>query len=156
MRTQERQFYDGRGDLDGVYSRGFAGVAWQAQDQLVLRGFLTGELAFTDRDFNDYYQVGLRGSATYYYDPGLDWIPRNWRADGYVDLARRVYDAADPVVNPNSRRVETEFRIGASNTFFLIDTFFVRADVDFVDRSSNLPNFDLNNLTGTLSFGSTF
>lgn len=156
VQAQERQFFDGRDDLDGVYSRGFAGVAWQAQDNLVLRGFVTGELGFADRDFNDYYQPGLRGSASYLYDPGLDWVSRNWRADGYLEVARRIYDEPNPIVNPRSRRLETEFRAGVSNTFFLIDDYFVRADLDFVDRNSSISNFDLDNLTGTLSFGSTF
>lgn len=156
VRAQERQFFDGRSDLDGIYGNGFAGAVWVPHEAVALRGFVVGDLVEADRDFNDYYQAGLRGSGSYLYDPGIDWVSRRWRFDGYLEVARRIFESPNPAVNPTSRRFDTEVRAGISNTAFLVDDFFVRADLDFVDRNSNLPNFELDSLSGTLSVGRVF
>jgi len=154
-KAQYRDFGNGRNDYDGAYGRGQFGLAYIPNSKLVLRGLITGDFADAQRQFNDFFQVGLMAAASYTYDPGVTWVDRNWRAEGYVEVARSFFGAPDPTVDPTSRRIETDFRAGIGNTFFLVDNFFGRIDVDFVDRNSSIPNFSVDNLSTTISFGST-
>ena len=155
-RVQERQFFDGRSEFDGLYSRVSAGAVYNHSPALRLRGALVLDHVETDFGFNDYFQVSARAGFDYRYSPGIDWVDRDWRVEGFAILGRRFFRDPDPRVDPNVERQDTLFRVGLGHTSFIKDGFFTRLDLDYTDRTSNISNFDLDGLTLALSVGKTF
>lgn len=155
-RFQERQFFDGRSEFDGIYSRASVGAVYNHSPTLRLRTALVLDHTEADFDFNDYTQVSLRGGFDYRYDPGFVWADRDWRAEGFIVVGRRFFDGPDARVDPNIERQDTLVRFGFGNTAFISDGFFTRLDLDYTQRKSNIANFDLNGVTLALSVGKTF
>ncbi|MFV0475019.1 MAG: surface lipoprotein assembly modifier [Pikeienuella sp.] len=148
--------YDDRGDFDGFEHRAGLGLSYSpdAYSTFSVLGF--GETDQAQKGYNTNYELGLRLSALHRYDSGLDFTDRLWSLSGFASAAWRWYDEPDTVVSPTRKRSDLDLRAGVSHVFHLNSGWFVQADADYLNRSSNLSNFDLENFGVGLSMGVTF
>lgn len=156
LRVIERQFFDGNSEFDGFSNLGQAGMAYSPSPDLVLRGGYFFEVNRASADFNRYGEFGLRASASYKYAPGFSFVDRDWRIDGFAEISRRLYNAPNPTIDPDTERRDTEYRIGVNHTFYLMDQLFGQLTVDYLRRESNLANFELDGVTVAASIGRNF
>ncbi|MGD1926753.1 MAG: tetratricopeptide repeat protein [Paracoccaceae bacterium] len=144
-----------------------AGLAYIPVRDLILRGGILAELDFADEiqdnipffagstgqsfDGNSNVEVGLRGSAEFQYDSGLDWVDRKWSLSGFAEVRGRWFNEPDPIIDRDKTRRDLDLRGGISHVFSLQEGFGVQVDVDALLRESNIVNFDLDNVSTTVS-----
>lgn len=156
VRSGYRDFFEDRDGFDGTTHRVVAGAAYAPTRDLVLRGSIIGEADFADDDFNTNGEIGGRIGVLYSYAPGLDFVDRPWVLRGFGQITGRFFDEPDPVVDPDESRRDRDFRLGVSHDFNLVDGWRLRAEVDALRRESNIRNFELDSVSGTLSVGYAF
>lgn len=138
-------------DEDAYNFFGSVGLAYIPMRDLVLRGTLLTEVDAANAEFNSNYEVGLRVSGEYQYDSGLSWVDRKWSASAFGEFRFRQFDEPDPAIDPDNRRRDLDFRAGLSHVFTLQQGFGIQFDVDALLRDSNIINFDLSNVSATVS-----
>ncbi len=128
-----------------------AGGACQPDRDLV--GRLAGIIEHYDAAtaYNSSIEFGGRLSGEYRYDSGIEMVDRKWAITGYLDGRYRQFNDPDPFIDPNTTRDEFDLRGGVSHLFAIKDGFGVQLDVDGFLRDANIQNYDLNNLSITLS-----
>ena len=136
-------------DAFTVYASG--GLAYIPFRDLVLRGTGIFEVDAADGDQNSNYEIGLRLSGEYQYDSGLSWVDRKWSVSGFAEVRGRFFEEPDPIIDPTQKRRDLDFRGGLSHVFSLQKGFGIQFDVDGLYRSSNIINFDLDNISTTVS-----
>ncbi|MEM7212371.1 MAG: hypothetical protein AAF479_10845, partial [Pseudomonadota bacterium] len=94
---------------------------------------------------------GLRGSAEYQYDSGIEWVDRKWAANGFFEVRHRWFEEDEPAIAAGVRRRDLDVRGGLSHVFALREGLGIQADVDALFRESNIFNFDVDNVSTTLS-----
>lgn len=148
--------YDTRNDFDGFNGRVASGFGWTPVDPATITTVAYFETDQARKDYFTNYEFGLRTDATYRYDSGLSFTDRLWSVNVYGAITRRLYDEADDIVDPDRKRKDTDFRVGASHIFHIMNGWFIQADADYLYRDSNLSNFDLENFGAGLSVGLEF
>ncbi|MEM1299262.1 MAG: surface lipoprotein assembly modifier, partial [Pseudomonadota bacterium] len=136
-------------DNYSFYSAG--GFAWIPDRDVVLRFTALSEYDSADGDQNSNAEFGLRVSGEYQYDSGIDWVDRKWSTSGYLEGRYRLYDDPDPIVDPTTTREDFDIRSGIRQVFALKNGFGIQLDVDALMRESNIVNFELDNVSTTLS-----
>lgn len=147
-------YYDFVEDRDGEDSltlRLLAGGAYLPSRDLTGRISTFVERDFADADFNSNVEVGISVSAGYSYDSGLDAVDRKWVVSAYADVRYRWYDEADPFIDPDETRRDLDLGVGFSHLFAIRDGLGIKLDVEAFRRESNISNFDLENVSVTLS-----
>ncbi|MBY8974458.1 hypothetical protein KHP62_01480 [Rhodobacteraceae bacterium NNCM2] len=127
------------------------GVAYIPTRDLVFRGslILAQEAA---QDFeNTNTEVGGRVGVEYQYFPGIDFIETKWSAAGVLDLRGRFFPGAQRSVGLSESRQDLDFSAGFTHVFGITDHLAVQFDVTSLLRSSNIQNFDLDNVSVALS-----
>jgi hypothetical protein len=121
---------------------------------LTVGGTVANENA--DQDYRSNKRATGGVGVTYYYDPGWFWSTLPWSVSLGVQRLYTKYDAPDPGVDPNTERVDKEWRFGLVNVTQITDdfSFFAQAQRYIVD--SNLPNFKYNNWALTAGVTWTF
>ena len=147
-RNYFRQEFTGD-DTYGVYLS--AGLAYIPLRDLILRGGGSLEFEFADSDFNSNIEAGLRASAEYQYDSGIDWVDRKWSLTGFAEFRVRQFEEPNAFIAADTKRQDYDIRGGLSHVFTLKDGFGIQFDVDALLRESNIVNFDLDNVSTTLS-----
>ncbi|MEM6623435.1 MAG: tetratricopeptide repeat protein [Pseudomonadota bacterium] len=138
-------------DEDSVSTYAAAGLAYLPVRNFILRSTLITSYDDADGDENSNVEVGLRMSGEYKYDVGLSQIDGLWTASAFAEVRGRMFNEPDPLVDPNSRRNDVDFRAGVRHIFAIQQGFGVQIDVDGLVRRSNIRNFDLENISGTIS-----
>lgn len=147
-------------DEDNYSFYGLAGLAYLPERDLIMRGTALFELdSASDPRFtsttggreNSNAEFGLRLSAEYQYETGIEWVDRKWSTSAYLEGRARFFEEADPIVDPTKRRFDFDLRSGIRQVFALQDGFGLQLDVDALRRDSNIVNFDVNNVSTTLS-----
>ncbi len=136
-------------DLFSVYASG--GLAYIPFRDLVVRGAGILEYDSAEQDQNTNIEVGLRVSGEYQYDTGISWVDRKWSVLAYAEARARFFDIPDPLVAPTVTRRDIDLRGGLRHIFSLQQGFGIQVDVDGLMRQSNIVNFELDNLSGTVS-----
>ena len=128
-----------------------AGVGYIPFRDFIVRGTGLLEIEAAEEDFNSNYEVGLRGSAEYQYDSGIDWIDRKWALAGFAEVRHRWFADDEPAIAAGVRRRDLDVRGGLSHVFALREGLGIQAEVDALFRESNIFNFDVDNVSATLS-----
>ena len=66
------------------------------------------------------------------------------------------YDAEDPNVDPDERRLDRQWRLTFNNTARLSGAWALEMQVQYTDVDSNLPNFEFTNTSVTLGLSTRF
>lgn len=143
-----RQEFD---DDDAFNFYSASGLAYIPIRDLVLRGTGFFEIDSADARENTNYEIGLRVSGEYQYDSGIEWVDRKWSASVYGEARSRFFADEDPLIGLDVKRRDIDIRAGISHVFALQGGFGVQFDIDGLLRESNILNFDLNNLSTTVS-----
>ncbi|MEM7422734.1 MAG: tetratricopeptide repeat protein [Pseudomonadota bacterium] len=147
-----RNFFRREFDDEDTYNLYLSGGgAYLPTRDLVLRARALLEADFADERFNSNVEGGLRLSGEYQYDSGLDWIDRKWVLSGFLEGRSRLFNEPDPIVDPNRTRRDIDLRGGLSHVFAIREGFGIQLDADALLRHSNIVNFDLDNVTTTVS-----
>lgn len=149
--VDRREFHNGLDDFDSFVLGAEIGGTMRAAPGVQFSGGLFAAAEFTDSNDFDNQEYGVRVAAAYSYAPGIDMIDGLWTLSGHARATRRFYDTPDPVVDPSRTRDDGEFRVGVAHLFRIQEGFGVRLDADYFNRNSDIPNFDFDNLTGSLS-----
>ena len=128
-----------------------AGFAYIPIRDLILRAGGSVEFEVADAEFNSNLEAGLRASAEYQYDSGIDWVDRKWSLTGFAEFRARQFEEPNAFIAADLKRSDYDVRGGLSHVFTLRDGFGIQFDVDALLRESNIVNFDLDNISGTLS-----
>lgn len=109
---------------------------------------LSGELRAywqrTDRRYHDNDSQEARVTYLHSYASPLKGGGL-WTTSVWGGLQRRAYDAADPVIDPNVARRDTEWRIGIGQTVPLSAAWSLLVQLEHVKTDSKLPNYDNKN-----------
>jgi tetratricopeptide (TPR) repeat protein len=138
-------------DDDSYNAYAALGLAYIPSSDLVFRGTTLFDLDAADADENSNVEVGLRLSGEYQYDSGIEWIDRKWAVSMFGEVRTRFFREPDPLLGVNRKRQDWDLRAGLSHTFALQKGFGVQVDVDGLYRDSNIFNFDLDNISSTVS-----
>ena len=144
-------YEDRRDDEDHLSLRLNGGGAWSPSRRMTARLGAILEADFADEDWNSNIEAGLRASGAYQYDSGLSFVSRNWVVSGYADARYRWYEDPDPAIDPDETRRELDLRAGLSHLFAIDGGFGLQLDVEAFRRNANIENFDLDNVSVTLS-----
>ncbi len=134
---------DQNGQLISAYVLGngalFGSMRWQ------------GRLALNRNEsrfaYNTYDQTTADISFPYEFDAAFLPRPRKWTLSPSFGWSRTVYEAPNFIVDPTTKRRDTELRTGLLLDAPLSDTFGFSAQVQYSVTNSNLPNFDTRNLS---------
>lgn len=153
-----RSFDDDDADFDGFYGQISAGLAHALDEQTTLRGAAFLETDRTDADWNANVEAGLRVSVTRAVAlPGVeDVLAGPLSLSGFGQVSRRVFDEADPAVDPGTTRRDTDWRLGARLYAPVTARSGVALDAGWFERVSNLPNYDLDNIEVGISYVFSF
>lgn len=145
---------------DGVIVRGRVGLNYFYNESLALTGQIIGDYeAVTGdaqtsasgallNDASDSFEIGLRGTARYFYDSGMEFASRRWMLTGEAGANYRTFTGSS-LGNTNERE-DVEFRFGVGNTAYVQDGFALVTRASYFIRESNITQFDLDNLTVTI------
>jgi hypothetical protein len=153
-----RSFDEDDEDFDGFYGQISAGLAHALDAQTILRGSAFLETDRTDADWNANVEAGLRVSLTRAIAvPGAeDVLAGPMSLSGFGQVSRRVFDDADPAVDPGTTRRDTDWRLGARLYAPVTARSGVALDAGWFERVSNLPNYDLDNIEVGISYVFSF
>lgn len=138
-------------DEDAYSFYALTGLAYAPSRDLVLRGTTILDADAADEDFNSNVELGLRVSADYLYEPPVEAVDQKWQLSTFSEARHRLYEANEPIIGGNCCRRDWDFRAGISHYFAIRDGFGVQLDVDALLRESNIRNFDISNVSTTLS-----
>ena len=127
------------------------GLAYVPVRDTIMRGsfILEHEQA---RDFeNTNTEIGIRGAIDYKYSPGLEWVTTEWQASASLDLRGRFFTGSQTSVGATHGRHDIDITPAVSHIFGINESFAVQFDVNALYRESNIQNFDLDNVSLTLS-----
>ncbi len=107
-------------------------------------------------DFNDTLELGLRVRGDLTYASPLAVLPGRWRFFAGGAYRDTDYDAANPAIDPLRVRDDREWRFNVGNAIPLSGRLQALIEVSgqFVD--SNLPNFERDNISTTVSMSYWF
>lgn len=141
---------------DGSVHRGVLGVTFRpSRDMKIQLSGLT-EAFFSGADALGNVEFGGRLSAEYDFDTGLAFAHRKWRLEGYGQITTRQFLDPDAAVDPAREREDLDMRLGAKLTAHLIEGFFVTGGVDWLNRDSNIPQFEGDEVLVNLAVGVDF
>jgi len=141
---------------DGAIQRATAGVThWASRDlRIRLTGLATWDMSESDAIAN--IEFGGRLGLLWDFDPQVSFAERKWRFEAYGQVLSRQFTDPDATVDPTRERDDIDLRLGAKLTAHLVDGFFVTTGIDYLDRSSNIAQFEGEELLFTAAFGYDF
>ncbi|MEM9782772.1 MAG: hypothetical protein AAF899_09870 [Pseudomonadota bacterium] len=145
------EFEQSRDEEDRVSVNGSVGAVHALSPDLTVNAAVVGGYDSADADFNTNGDIGLRGGFVYRYDSGVSFVDRKWSLSGYGEVRGRLYAEENPLIDPDETRREVDLRMGLSHLFAVREGFGVQADVEGFLRRSNIQNFDLDNVSVTVS-----
>lgn len=139
------------GEFDNFRAEGEVGVAYIPTRDLVIRSSLVLEQEAADDFENTNTEVGGRLGVEYQYFPGLNFIDTKWRAAGLLDVRGRFFPGAQQSLGLSDSRQDLDISAGFTHVFGLTEQFAVQFDVSSLVRKSNIQNFELDNVSLSLS-----
>ncbi|MEM8791631.1 MAG: tetratricopeptide repeat protein [Pseudomonadota bacterium] len=127
------------------------GLAYIPVRDTILRGSLLIEREEAQDFENTNTEFGIRGGIDYKYSPGLDWVNAQWQASASIDIRGRVFTGSQVSVGETSGRHDIDVTPAVSHIFGINENFAVQFDVNALYRESSIQNFDLDNVSLTLS-----
>jgi len=94
---------------------------------------------FHDVDSQEARMTYLRSYASPFQGGGL------WTTSVWGGVQRRSFDGADPAIDPNTTRRDTEWRIGVGQTVPLSAAWSLLMQLEHSTNDSRLPNYDNKN-----------
>jgi hypothetical protein len=104
-------------------------------------GELRGRFHRTDQAYYDYDGYEARVSYAFSYANPLADNGGLWTTSVWGGVQRRSYAAADPAVDPLTKRRDTEWRVGVGNTFALSGAWSLLLQLEHLQTNANLPNY---------------
>jgi hypothetical protein len=90
-------------------------------------------------------QIAGTVALSYTYLPPLIGAPRPWSTVASVTRAHTNYGAPDPIVDPNTKRRNRDWRFAVTTTIPVLRNLEVNLAVAHTKRTSSLPNFAFKN-----------
>jgi hypothetical protein len=153
-----RNFYDERGDIadSGAQSGYEQYLYFSAVQEIAPRQIASLGLTLRDhqagREYFTYQSIEGRLSYGVGYDNPLNQSGKPWYTSVYGGPSLRDYDGADPQVDPGKTREDVEWRVGASQLFPVAERLALLLVLEYTTSDSNLPNYNYNNVMGSMSF----
>lgn len=135
-------------DLDARELSAEAELIFQPFDYIQLSGGLQGRIVDARADFQAYNEFGLRVAATLSVPApvNLTGTPSNWTILLDTRGLTRYYDAPNPIISAETRE-EHEVRADAQLYVPVSNNISLFSGVGWRDVSSNISNYDVENLT---------
>jgi tetratricopeptide (TPR) repeat protein len=131
-------------DLDGTSNQLRVRVTRELAPGQLLSGELRTRwqrtrLRLHDMDSQEMRVTYLRSYASPFQGGGL------WTTSVWGGVQRRSFDGADPAIDPNTPRRDTELRIGIGQTVPLTAAWSLLMQLEHTTTDSSLPNYDNKN-----------
>jgi hypothetical protein len=137
---------DDRG-FDGLYGFTNIGAVYSGFGDTTLTATAILETDRADESFYSNHEFGLRLSAARdVAAPGAITEAGPWSLTAYAQLTGRFYDDPDPRVDPNKTRRDIDARIGGRVFVPVTPSVGIALDASYFDRSSNIRNYELDNI----------
>ncbi|MEM1276907.1 MAG: tetratricopeptide repeat protein [Pseudomonadota bacterium] len=146
-----RQLDRAQSGFDSFRSENKLGLAYVPARDTILRGTLILEHEQAKDFENTNTEFGIRGGIDYKYEPGLSWVSTEWQASASLDLRGRIFTGSQVSTGNTSGRQDFDVTPAISHIFGINQNFAVQFDVNALYRESNIQNFDLDNVSLTLS-----
>ena len=114
--------------LDGSYIRDDADTAFQSNDD-----------------------VRVEGGFLVRYDAPFGITPWPWEFVVKGGIRNRYFDAPNPDVDPTKDRNDMQYRVTGTNRVRVSEDVSIILQGKYVKNDSNLPNFDFENIAGTVA-----
>jgi tetratricopeptide (TPR) repeat protein len=103
-----------------------------------------------DMAHHSYRGLSLDIAFPIVFEMAIAGATREWVFTPYGGYSYTSYGAPDPTIDPMITRADRDWRVGASVDARFSQKSWVRLDVHFSDRTSNLVNFTMRNLSVSL------
>lgn len=143
-------------NADGAVQRGVVGVVYRPSRDFKVRLSGLAALDNSESDAIANLELGARLGADYDFDTGLSFADRKWRFSAYGQILDRSFLNPDAAVDPTRERDDLDLRLGTSLTANLVDGFYVKTALDWLNRQSNIPQFEGDEILISLSVGLDF
>ncbi len=143
-------------NANGAVQRGVAGVIYRPSRDFKIRLSGLAALDTSESDAIANIELGGRLGADYDFDTGLSFADRKWRLSAYGQILDRGFLNPDAAVDPTRKRDDLDIRLGGSLTANLVDGFYVKGALDWLNRQSNIPQFEGDEILISLSVGLDF
>lgn len=131
-------------ELDGTSNQLRLRLTRELAPGQVLSGELRTRWQRTQQRFNDQDSQEARVSYLLSYASPLE-SGGLWTTSVWGGVQRRSYGGADPAIDPNVRRRDTEWRIGVGQTVPLSAAWSLLVQLEHSTTDSRLPNYDNKN-----------
>jgi hypothetical protein len=146
--TGERPYLDDQTGLE--YETGLEGDIALTPDFFLLidAGYLRDD---ADKDFESNDEYRAEGGFLVRYDApgGISRWPWEFSVKGGVRF--RDFDDPNPEVDPMVAREDTQYRVSGTQRFRLTEDLSVVMQGAYIKTDSNLPNYEYENITGSLA-----
>ncbi|SEA20077.1 tetratricopeptide repeat protein [Rubrimonas cliftonensis] len=148
---QYRDFGREQIGFDGVYGLATAGAVHALSPATSLRGAVLAQTDRTQEDYRANTEFGVRLTLQHEFAaPGFvaETFPEvgPWRASLFAQGSLRLFDAPDPAVDADLARRDRDSRLGLRLLAPLDRKVAVAVDASWFRRSSNIPNYELDNV----------
>jgi hypothetical protein len=133
----------GSGDIFAV---SFASVySWNDRITLESRSGLARTNA--QNPWQSFQQSSYEGAIRIELDPPSALIARRWTVMPFARIAKTEFDVANPSIDPLTRRSDWDYHAGVLLDMPFTATFSVTAVCKYARTSSNIPNYNMKNLS---------
>jgi hypothetical protein len=112
------------------------------------------EIDHPDYDYNSYHRISADIAIPISFSLNLGETARHFVFTPTAGFSITDYDQANKQMEWDVARRDIEWRVGASLDMKIDPRFGVRTTVQYANIDSNLPNFEMDNLS--VSIGPTF
>ncbi|MCB9946420.1 MAG: DUF2860 family protein [Rhodospirillaceae bacterium] len=139
--ANERDGLSFEGQVDGYYAL--------TGSQVISTGAALARNS-AEKDFNSYTRGTLAFTYSYRFEPPFEFVVAPWRLSVSAEGSVTGYDAPDPVIDPASTRHDLVGTVHVTQEIGLADDFALVLEAGYERAYSNIPNYDYDNVSGTV------
>jgi hypothetical protein len=96
-------------------------------------------------DFQNFDQWVGEAALSFLMPPPFQWMPRHWTLSPFGRYVETEFDAANPFIDPNTRRIDKTWTAGVILDTPITNWFGVKTTFQYDRTTSTLPNFRMDN-----------
>ncbi|MBC7943690.1 MAG: DUF560 domain-containing protein [Burkholderiales bacterium] len=140
----------------GPFVEGRSNFAWQFLPATRLFGGLSIGRRDSEADFEAFNEGAARIGVTQVYPPPFGLTAYSWSTSLSAGIRRTVYDEADPLIDPTTKRQDSRADVILSNNIRMTRELTLVVSLQYTDNDSSLPNFEYDNKGASVGIAYSF
>lgn len=126
---------------------GYMGASYRLAERITFNGRVAYTRANTFYAPQNSDQVDVQAMLNFEIQPPSPLTPRNWTIAPYGRFTHLTFDAANPLVNPFTKRLDAMWIGGVALDAPVTENFGFAGNVEYARNSSTIPNFSMDNIS---------